>query len=189
VEKASLYSGNEPTTTRPVDERTQGDYYRQALALAFCQPNVRGMLMFHIIDEPGLPAWQSGVFYADGTAKSSLPAMRAAVGFVRRGIIARCPGMQLTVVGRLGGQRHTPTGRSFLLTCDIDCNYQARIQRLPAATTVRAVSGRAGGRRSVRVVFPPTLAPGSYRFTVRLVAPVNPGPTTTLVSGLFRVRR
>jgi hypothetical protein len=188
AEKASLYSGNEPTTTRPVDERTQSEYYRQALALAFCQPNVRGMLMFHVVDEPGLPAWQSGLFYVDGTAKSSLPATRTAVGLVRRGIIARCPGMRLTVVGRLAGQRHTPTGRSFLLTCDIDCNYQARIQRLPAATTVRTVSGRAGGRRSVRVQFPPTLAPGTYRFSVRLVAPVNPGPTTTLVSGQFRVR-
>ena len=186
--KASLYNGTEPTTTRPVDERTQGDYYRQALALAFCQPNVRGILMFHIVDEPGLPQWQSGLFYVDGTAKSSLAAARAAVGFVRRGIIARCPGMQLTVAGRIGGQRHNTTGRSFLLTCDIDCNYQARIQRLPAATTVRTVSGRAGGRRSVRVQFPPALAPGTYRFSVRLVAPVNPGPATTLGSGRFRVR-
>jgi hypothetical protein len=188
AEKASLYSGTEPTTTRPVDERTQADYYRQALALAFCQPNVRGMLMFHIVDEAGLPAWQSGVFYVDGTAKTSLPGVRTAVGFVRRGILARCPGMQLTVVARLGGQRHTPAGRSFLLTCDIDCNYQARIQRLPAATTVRIVSGRAGGRRSVRVQFPPTLAPGTYRFSVRLVAPVNPGPVTTLFSAPFRVK-
>lgn len=186
--KAGVYSGNEPATTRPVDERTQGDYYRQALALAFCQPNVRGVLMFHIVDEPGLPAWQSGVFYADGTPKASLPAMRTAVGLVRRGIIARCPGMRLTVVGKLGGQRHTPQGRSALLTCDIDCNFQARIQRLPALTTVRTVSGRAGGRRSLRIQFPPTLAPGTYRFQVRLVAPVNPGPTTTLVSGPFRVR-
>ena len=186
--KTSLYSGSEPTTTRPVDERTQGDYYRQALALAFCQPNVRGILLFHIVDEPGFPAWQSGLFYVDGTAKSSLPALRTAVGFVRRGIIARCPGMQLVVKPRLGGQRHTPTGRSFLLTCDIDCNYQARIQRLPAATTVRTSSGRAGGRRSVRVAFPPTLAPGTYRFAVRVVAPVNPGPTTALVSAPFRVR-
>jgi hypothetical protein len=187
-EKASLYSGTEPTTTRPVDERTQGDYYRQALALAFCQPNVRGILLFHIVDEPGLPAWQSGLFYVDGTAKSSLPALRTAVGFVRRGIIARCPGMQLRVVAKLAGQRHTATGRSFLLACDIDCNYQARIQRLPAGTTVRTVAGRAGGRRSVRVQFPPALAPGTYRFSVRVVAPVNPGPVTTLVSGPFRVR-
>ena len=186
--KAPLYNGSEPTTTRPVDERTQGEYYRQAVALAFCQPNVRGMLMFHIVDEPGLPQWQSGVFYVDGTAKSSLPAMRTAVGFVRRGIIARCPGMRLTVVGKLAGQRHTPEGRSFLLTCDIDCNYVARIQRLPALTTVRTISGRAGGRRTVRVAFPPTLAPGEYRFSARLVAPVNPGPTTMLVSGPFRVR-
>ena len=96
--------------------------------------------------------------------------------------------MRLTVVGKLAGQRHTPDGRSFLLTCDIDCNYVARIQRLPALTTVRTSSGRAGGRRTVRVTFPPTLAPGEYRFSARVVAPVNPGPTTTLVSSPFRVR-
>src|SRR5256885_13236030 len=35
--KTSLYSGAEPTTTKPVDERTQAEYYRQALELAFCQ--------------------------------------------------------------------------------------------------------------------------------------------------------
>lgn len=186
--KASLYNGTEPATTRPVDERIQGEYYRQALALAFCQPNVRGILLFHVVDEPGLPQWQSGLYYVDGTAKSSRAAVRTAIGFVRRGIIARCPGMRLTVTAKVGGQRHTASGRSVLLTCDIDCNYQARIQRLPAATTVRLVSGRAGGRRSMRVSFPPTLAPGTYRFSVRVVAPVNPGPTTTVVSAPFRVR-
>ena len=44
--KAGLYTGTEPTTTRPVSEETQASYYQQALALAFCQPNVAGMLLF-----------------------------------------------------------------------------------------------------------------------------------------------
>jgi hypothetical protein len=187
AEKASLYSGSEPTTTRPVDETTQGDYYRQALALAFCQPNVRGILMFHTVDEPGLPAWQSGVFYADGSAKTSLAAMRTAIGFVRRGIIARCPGLELQVKGKIGRLLLTSATRGFLLTCDIDCNYQARIERLPGGKTVRTVSGRAGGRRSIWVLFPRALAPGSYRFYVQLVAPVNPGVPTLLRSARFRV--
>src|ERR671934_1811017 len=38
--KAPLYTGVEPATIHPVDEQTQGVYYRQAIALAFCQPNV-----------------------------------------------------------------------------------------------------------------------------------------------------
>ena len=50
--KAPLYTGTEPTTTKPVDEATQAQYYRQALQLAFCQPNVIGLLLFHVVDEP-----------------------------------------------------------------------------------------------------------------------------------------
>jgi hypothetical protein len=70
--KASLYTGSEPTTTRPVNETTQAAYYAQALGMAFCQPNVAGFLMFKAYDERVLAGWQSGVRYVDGTAKSSL---------------------------------------------------------------------------------------------------------------------
>ena len=77
--KASLYTGTEPTTTKPVTEQTQASYYQQALAMAFCQPNVAGIMIFHAIDETGLAQWQSGVYYADGTPKSSLPAVRQAL--------------------------------------------------------------------------------------------------------------
>src|SRR5207245_893859 len=70
---AALYSGTEPTTTKPVDEATQAAYYEQALALTFCQPNVEGIFLFHAFDEPALDRWQSGLYYANGTPKSSLP--------------------------------------------------------------------------------------------------------------------
>ena len=76
--KARLYTGAEPTTTRPVDEPTQGEYYRQALELAFCQPNVRGLILFHLADEPALAGWQSGIYYVDGKAKRSLREVAAA---------------------------------------------------------------------------------------------------------------
>ena len=77
--KAKLYTGTEPTTTRPVDETTQGQYYGQALQLAFCQPNVVGILLFHSHDEPALTGFQSGVYYADGTPKASLEPVRNAI--------------------------------------------------------------------------------------------------------------
>ena len=38
----------------PVDEATQADYYRRAIELAACQPNVAGLLLFHSHDEPDL---------------------------------------------------------------------------------------------------------------------------------------
>ena len=71
--KASLYTGTEPTTTKPVDEYQQAASYDLGLRLAFCQPTVAGVLLFHSQDESALLSWQSGVYYADGTPKASLP--------------------------------------------------------------------------------------------------------------------
>jgi len=74
--KAALYEGEEPG--RPVDEATQADFYRRAIQLAACQENVAGLLLFHSHDEPALTGFQSGVYYVDGTEKSSLDPVREA---------------------------------------------------------------------------------------------------------------
>jgi hypothetical protein len=54
-----------------VDEATQERYYRQAYELACSQETVEGLYIFHIWDEPDLLGWQSGLYYADHTPKSS----------------------------------------------------------------------------------------------------------------------
>jgi hypothetical protein len=88
-DKSGAYGGNESSTT--VDEATQGRYYAEAFRLARCQPNVIGIMIFHVIDESALGAWQSGPYYADGTPKSSLPAIRDAAAAARNGTSAACP--------------------------------------------------------------------------------------------------
>ena len=184
--KQRLYTGREPATTKPVDEATQASYYRQGIGLAFCQPNVRGIFLFHTVDERNLDRWQSGVFYADGKAKSSLGAVRAAAQDSRRGIVARCPGLQLPVRARVDRFSRGNGRFAFRLRCDIDCVYRARVEKLPARSTTLARSGRAPGGAAVRVAFPSRrLAPGRYRFTIRVVAPVNPGPPLSISSGAF----
>ena len=75
--KASLYSGHEVVT--PVDERTQGRFYADAIRLAACEPTVELLLVFHVLDEPRLEGLQSGVRYTDGSPKSSLPTVRQAI--------------------------------------------------------------------------------------------------------------
>jgi hypothetical protein len=87
--KASGYSGKETAVT--VDEATQGGYYAQAIRLAQCQPNVIGVMIFHVVDESALGAWQSGAFYADGTPKSSLQAIHDAAVAAESGAGATCP--------------------------------------------------------------------------------------------------
>jgi hypothetical protein len=87
--KAGAYSGTETQTT--VDESTQARSYTEAFRLALCQPNVIGIMIFHVFDESGLAGWQSGPYYADGTPKSSLPAIRDAAVAAHRGSAASCP--------------------------------------------------------------------------------------------------
>jgi hypothetical protein len=91
--KRLLYTNQElPSAADAVDERTQARYYAKALALASCQATVVGLLFFHVSDESDLDRWQSGVYYADDTPKSSLPMVRAAAGAARAGrLVKSCP--------------------------------------------------------------------------------------------------
>ncbi|MDX6411934.1 MAG: polysaccharide biosynthesis protein PslG [Gaiellaceae bacterium] len=184
ADKAKLYTGTEPSTTKPVDAATQGKYYAEALALAFCQPNVEGLLLFHAFDETSLAAWQSGIYYADGTPKPSLPVVRTAAEQVRRGIIAHCDGLALTPkltflnwprVSQLR-LRHM----SALIMCDIDCRFDARVAK-------QRVVGTAVGGIKKTIAFPKALAKGVYRIRLVLTAPVNPGPVLARTSPLLRI--
>jgi hypothetical protein len=89
--KHQHYRGREHATTRPVPEATQARFYRTAIEMAYCQPTVVGMMLFHVSDDPNLDRWQSGVHYADDTPKASLSAVRQAALAAREGQIARCP--------------------------------------------------------------------------------------------------
>jgi hypothetical protein len=172
-EKQSLYTGTEPATTKPVPEPTQADYYRQAVELAFCQPTVRGLFLFHDVDERGLPAWQSGVYYADRTPKASLAGVRSALEQSRRGVVAHCDGLQLDVKPQV-----VQRGRSLLLTCDLDCAYVAQLYRVPGKL-VASKRGRATGGRTATLPLPVPRT-GSYRLRLSAVAPVNPGKAALL---------
>jgi hypothetical protein len=85
--KRRFYGGREPATTKPVSEGVQAAYYKQALDLAACQPTVRGFLIFHVTDETDYNRWQSGVYYADGTPKSSRAFVKQAMAQIRSGAI------------------------------------------------------------------------------------------------------
>jgi hypothetical protein len=176
----ALYTGAEPTTTKPVDEATQAEYYTQAVQLAFCQPNVRGLFLFHTLDETDLTAWQSGLYYADGTPKSSLLPVKHALDESRRGVVARCAGLQLTVTPKVVAR-----GGRFLLTCDLDCSYVARLYRLPGKL-LTSKRGLAIGGVSTAVAVRVPATRGSYRLRLSAVASVNPGRAALRLATLRR---
>jgi hypothetical protein len=167
-DKASLYTGTEPATTKPVDEATQAQMYAQAMQMTFCQPTVMGLFLFHVQDEPARAAWQSGEYYVDGTPKSSLPAVAAAAGTVHRGVAAACPGMQLTPKLVIKPAKPDKKGVRITLTCSLDCSYTVTLDR-------RRVTGKAVGRVPKTLVFKGPLARGRHAVKARATAALNAG--------------
>jgi hypothetical protein len=181
--KESLYTGTEPTTTKPVDEATQAAYYEQALALAFCQPTVGGILLFLSRDERARPSWQSGIHYVDGTPKKSSARVTEALDRTTGGSITRCPGVELPVHAaylRFGTRSAAKRGVFRVsFRCDLDCRYWVRLENAATHSTKLAAKGSAEvgelvqanlGKRRLRA--------GTYRYTIRLIHPVNPAPAT-----------
>ena len=70
-EDRRVYEPDTQAAADVVDEETQERYYRQAYELACSQETVEGLYIFHVWDEPDLLGWQSGLYYADHTPKSS----------------------------------------------------------------------------------------------------------------------
>jgi hypothetical protein len=167
-DKASLYTGTEPATTKPVDEATQAQMYAQAMQMTFCQPTVMGLFLFHVQDEPARAAWQSGEYYVDGTPKSSLPAVAAAAGTVHRGVAAACPGMQLTPKLVIKPAKPDKKGVRITLTCSLDCSYTVTLDR-------RRVTGKAVGRVAKTLVFRGPLPRGRHVVKARATAALNAG--------------
>jgi hypothetical protein len=170
--KASLYTGTEPATTKPVDETMQADLYREAMQMTFCQPTALGILLFHFQDEAALSGWQSGVFYVDGTAKASLYPVRGDAFDVHRGIVAGCPGLQLTPKLVITTGKPGKTGIKVTLTCSLDCNYTVTLDNRP-------LTGMAVGKTPKTLIFTGALRAGVHRVTAQGVVPVNTGPAGT----------
>ena len=190
--KASLYTGTEPATTKPVSEETQAAYYGQALALSFCQPNVMGMLLFLSRDERARATWQSGIHYVDGTPKSSKPRVTKALNRTTGGSIARCPGVELPVKTsylRFGTRSAAKRG-SFRVsfTCDLDCRYWVRLENAATHATKLAAKGSAVVGEVIQADLGTRRLPaGRYRYTLSLVHPVNPAAPTVRAGPSFRL--
>jgi hypothetical protein len=189
--KKGLYSGAEPATTRPVDERQQAAAYDLGLRLAFCQPTVAGVLLFHSHDENALLSWQSGVYYADGSPKASFWAVRDSLDRARGGSITRCDGLTLDVKItnlRFPGPREFLSGkRETRFRCTYDCSWELVATR----TTTGAVAARVRGygrygRTLVASLTGRKLGNAPVQLSLTVVHPVHPGAPATRQSGELR---
>jgi hypothetical protein len=190
--KASLYTGTEAPTIKPAPEATQALFYSEAITLSFCQPNVIGLMIFHAFDESALDRFQSGLYYADGTPKSSLETVKAAIRDAHGGVIARCNDLELTPKATVVYPKAAAIAAgtaAIKVTCDLDCIVYARVEKLPRHSTTLVARGKGLAGDPAVVPFPARrLAPGRYRFTVRLTVPVNSGPPLMVASRQLVIR-
>ena len=203
TEKQDAYANlASPAAADAIPESLQASYYRSALAIAQCQPNVTGMLIFHVTDEADARAWQSGVYYADDTPKSSLPAVREAALAAREGRLARCAGRKAKAVNVLESVT-LPGGGSYSaadlwrveLTCSRPCSYTARLVGTepwaPAPpSALRLLLGGLGAVKGVVAANEPVAAeltafdlePGTYQIVVRVFETGRPGTAVVRTS-------
>jgi hypothetical protein len=159
---ASLYDGSEPPTTHPVNEATQARFYADGFHLAACQPTVRTLMAFRLIDSNLLASFQSGVYYADRTTpKSSRTTVAAAARRFRSRTAAGCAA--LLAPKPLVDWKHR------VLTCDADCAYAEVFKRAGSSRTVRTLSGQGLAAVPTRLARA-QLKPGRYRITLRVTA-------------------
>ena len=189
--KRSLYTGTEPTTTKPVDEYQQAAAYDLGLRLAFCQPNVAGVLLFHSHDEQALLSWQSGVYYADGTPKASFWAVRDALDRTRGGSITRCDGLALDVSltnVRFPGPLEFQSGmRDTRFRCTLDCAWELKATRTTTGAVAATVRGFGRyGRTLLASLSGRRLGSAPVRLSLTVTQAVNPGATATRESGELR---
>ena len=201
AEKRSAYTNlSSPTAADAIPEPLQATYYRAAFAIAQCQPNVTGMLIFHVTDERNANAWQSGVYYADDTPKSSLEGVRDAALAAREGTLVQCSAAKakaVNVVDSLtlpaaGTYSSTDVWRVDL-TCSRPCSYAARLvgtEPWQPASALRlllghleAVTGAVAPDEPASVELSAAgLDPGNYQVAVRVFETGRPGTAVARTS-------
>jgi hypothetical protein len=72
-----LYSGTESVT--PIDEGTQAQYYADIVRFVSCDPSVRSLSFFHLVDEQDLDRWQSGLMRLDDSKRPSYASVKNAI--------------------------------------------------------------------------------------------------------------
>jgi hypothetical protein len=209
------YFGRENVAT--TDEASQAEIYSQAIPFIACDPSVRSLLFFHLIDDPNLDRWQSGLIRADGTKRPSYESVKATVA--RTG--GACAGITTawrhatTVIGpsaRFPFKRRVAAKTrawTIVSTAFEAASYNAGVFRVARPRTptgkartklqrvllrakprgaALAKSGKVQAYREAVIRFPrKTLKPGSYVYAVQLFAETNPTRKSFFISKAFTV--
>lgn len=189
--KQSLYTHLGAAAARDaIPEARQAAYYRQAFALAACQPTVAGLLIFHVADERDARGWQSGVYYSNDTPKSSLAAVRDGALAAQDGTLGQCSENKTT--SNLGEvlfhEPSTTEPRTLELdfSCALPCSYRAQVLDAQTGEVVAGTAGKVVGGQTIAIPAA-GLDPGSYQYALRVLRCGKPGTAEVRYSRPFPV--
>src|SRR5436189_4074611 len=211
-----FYTGKENVI--PIDEGTQAQYYSDIVRFVSCDPDVRSLSFFHLVDETDLDRWQSGLLRADDSRRPSYDAVKAAISQTQGRCQLAPPGWTHTTsvngatvsFGYLGN----PRGWSnklwrFRAAAQEDATYKAGVFRVapgklkakarkailkslanPHSKPLLAAKGTALAYKSTLVALPKQglKRAGFYVYGIRLAAAMNPKRTYVAISRPFRVK-
>jgi hypothetical protein len=201
----ALYFGTE--IIAPIDEQTQAQYYSDAIKLLACDRSVRALNFFHLMDEPDLNRWQSGLQRVDLTHRPSYDAVKQTLvdtgGKCQGTPVAWRHAAGVTRPRALFGVRNrasTWKRWTFRTGAGEEATFRAGI--FPVTVGKRAIGRRLTSGRPAPVLkargtiaaknrvvsfTARRLKPGRYVFAVRMVATMNTQRTSLFVSRAFRV--
>jgi hypothetical protein len=212
----ALYTGKESVI--PIDEGTQAQYYSDIVRFVSCDPSVRSLSFFHLVDESDLDRWQSGLMRLDDSKRPSYNSVKTAIAQTQGKCALTPPGWSHTTgingakvaFGYLG----RPKGWSnrlwrFHVSLQEDATYKAAVVRVApgrvTAKTKKAITktlasvrsrpllghkGKALAYKSTLVALPKQRLKraGWYVYGIRLAAAMNPQRTYLALSRPFRVK-
>ena len=202
-----LYSGRENVPT--VNETTQARYYTNLIGLVKCDPAVQALDLFHLVDEPLLLGFQSGLLRVDDSRRPAYDAVKRAIAAAGTCSAPHTWRHMTTVLGArvvFDARPKLSIQRKFFAKLGAGEEATSQIGIFPADAgrpTAAALRGsfaadapdalvRGGGLLRANVVRTFTLkgelVPGRYVFAALLRATMNTGRTRLVVSKSFTVR-
>lgn len=213
---ASAYTDG-PESIVPVTPGQQAAFYRELVNIAGCDPDVRSLLFFPLVDDPDLAhGFQSGELYANLAHKQSYDVLKQTLADSAGGPCltgstvawrhaTAVVGAKATFAIRAGAGGHRVW--RFRVTASEAVAYRAGVvevtrtrvptsdaveRALASARSTYALADASSG--SIRAYSRPSLSfdpralpPGTYVWGVTLAAAANPSRTSTFVSRSFRV--
>jgi hypothetical protein len=206
----SMYTGVETPTLKPVTEQTQADYYSQTIRSLECDPSVRMLNFFLLVDEPDLAHWQSGLERIDGSHRPSYDSVKQTIAQTGGNCLGKAVTWRHTTAVVLptatwGSLARQPRSRKlwrFKVSAGEEASYVAGLFK--AGPSKAALARRLAGGRPKPVLltkgtieatnklvsFPARkLKPGRYVYAIRMSATMNPQRVTVLTSRAFTVGR